>query len=80
MQDLDVVLGELERPSFCFEAYRRIGNGLREFIFYVANCEEFMRELNQKLERHARYPIEIKFYDDKNWSDFQQLLDDLGAA
>lgn len=80
MMALDAVLGEIERPMFCFEAYRRVGNGLREFVFYVVNCDSFMGELNRKLESHARYPIDIKFYDDENWSDFQQLLDDLGAV
>jgi hypothetical protein len=65
---------------FCFEAYRRIGNGLREFIYYVSNCESFMQELNRKLESHPTYPIEIKFYDDEQWSDFAELIDDLGEA
>ena len=80
MNALDLALGEIERPVFCFEAYRRIGNGLREFVFYVASCDSFMDELNRKLVGHARYPIDIKFYDDENWSDFRKLLDDLGAA
>ena len=80
MMALDAVLGEIERPMFCFEAYRRVGNGLREFVFYVVNCDSFIGELNRKLESHARYPIDIKFYNDENWSDFQQLLDDLGAV
>lgn len=80
MIELDAALGEIEGPRFCFEAYRRIGNGRREFVFYVSSCEAFMEALNRKLETHPRYPIEIKFYDDGSWSDFQELIDDLGAA
>lgn len=80
MKKLDICLGGIERPMFCFEAYRRIGNGLREFVFYVKDSDTFMSELNRKLENHPRYPIEIKFYEDDEWSDFQQLLGDLGAA
>ena len=80
MMRLDDALTNLERAMFCFEAYRRIGNGLREFIYYVSNCESFMQELNRKLESHPTYPIEIKFYDDEQWSDFAELIDDLGEA
>ncbi len=80
MIELDTALGEIEKPMFCFEAYRRIGHGLRKFVFYVSSCEAFMEALNRKLEAHPRYPIEIKFYDDENWSDFQELIDDFGAA
>lgn len=78
MKRLEQALTELERPMFCFEAYRRIGIGLREFIYYVSNCESFMEELNRKLENHPTYPIAIEFYDDEHWSDFGKLIDDLG--
>ena len=38
---LDVALGKMERPEFCVEGYRRIGAGLREFVFYIADRDEF---------------------------------------
>lgn len=80
MMALEDVLGEIERPGFCFEAYRRIGDGLREFVFYIANQAEFMTELNDRLKKHPKYPIEITFYRDDDWSDFQSLIDDLGTV
>ena len=80
MKRLEVTLAELERPMVCFEAYRRIGNGLREFIYHVSNCDAFMEELNHKLASHPAYPIEITFYNDEQWSDFKGLINDLGKA
>jgi hypothetical protein len=76
MQKLDGVLRQIERPTFCFEAYRRVGNGLREFVFYIADRDQFMAELNEHLASHPRFPLEIKFYKDEPWSDFQRLIDD----
>ncbi|MET3918624.1 hypothetical protein ABID97_005455 [Variovorax sp. OAS795] len=77
---LEDVLGEIESPGFCFEAYRRIGDGLREFVLYISDQAEFMAELNERLREHSRYPIEISFYRDETWSDLQRLIDDLGPA
>jgi len=80
MQRLEVVLGEIARPAFCFEAYRRVGHGLREFVFYVADRDQFLAELNEHLASHPRYPLDIKFYEDESWSDFQRLIDDLSES
>jgi hypothetical protein len=73
---LDATLGKLERPEFCYEAYRRIGAGLREFVYYVADCNEFLQEFNAYAAEDSRYPITIKFYRDEAWSDLQDLIDD----
>ncbi len=80
MLSLETALGEVERKGFCFEAYRRVGCGLREFVFYVADQESFLAEFNGHVAGHPRYPIEIKFYQDEKWSELQELIDDLGDA
>lgn len=78
MLGLEDVLAEIERPGVCHEAYRRIGCGLREFVFYISDRDQFLGELNERLVRHPQYPIEVKFFDDPVWSDFQKLIVDLG--
>ena len=70
-------LTNLEGPGFCAEAYRRIGNDLREFVLYIADRDSFMAELNVRLAEHPRYPIEIRFYEDASWSELQELIGDL---
>ncbi len=77
---IDDALGTIERPKYCTEAYRRIGNGVREFVLYIADQEQFLASLNNALAKHPTFPIEIKFYEDKDWSDFQQLIDDFSEA
>lgn len=69
-------LRSIERPAYCTEAYRRVGDGLREFVLYISDKELFLTSLNETLADHPRFPIEIKFYEDKDWSDFQELIDD----
>ncbi|WP_144007164.1 DUF695 domain-containing protein, partial [Pelomonas sp. KK5] len=77
---LEDALGRIERQSFFVEAYRRIGAGLREYVFYAADCDSFLAEFNSHVASHPRYPIEIKFYRDEAWSDLQGLINDFGAA
>lgn len=78
MLALDGALGKLEKPGFCIEAYRHIGAGLREFVFYIADRDKFLEAFNHQVANHPRYPIEIKFYLDENWSDLQKLINDFG--
>jgi hypothetical protein len=80
MLSLDETLGTLESPRSCTEAYRRIGYDLREFVFYVADRDDFLSSLNMALANHPKYPIEIKFYEDENWSDLAKLINDFNEA
>jgi hypothetical protein len=77
---LEAALVKIERPQFCFEAYRRIGAGLREFVYYIADRDKFLEEFNDHVAGNPHYPIEIKFYEDDTWSDLQDLIDDFKPA
>jgi Family of unknown function (DUF695) len=80
MLKLEDALEELEVPGKHVSVYRRTGNDLKEFTFYARGTDEFMHSLNAALVSHSRYPIEIKFYEDKDWSDFRRLLADFDPA
>jgi hypothetical protein len=80
MLALEDALEELEVPGKHVSVYRRTGNGLKEFAFYACDTDTFMSSLNSALAPHPRYPIEIKFYEDKEWSDFRRLLADFDSA
>lgn len=80
MLTLEAVLENIERPGFCYEAYRRIGAGVREYAYYVADCDKFLQEFNQYAELNPRYPISITFYKDDVWSDLQDLIDGFETA
>jgi hypothetical protein len=76
---LEVALGCIERPEFCVEVYRRVGAGLREFVYYIANRDRFLEEFNAHVAGKPRFPIEIKFYKDETWSELRDLIDDFSA-
>ncbi|MCK6395614.1 DUF695 domain-containing protein [Zoogloea sp.] len=80
MLQLEGALAQIERPEFYIEAYRRVGAGLREYVFYIADRDRFLKEFNSHVAGHPRHPIEIKFYEDEAWSELRDLIDDFSAA
>ena len=70
----EALVSSMENSNIFTDAYFRTGNNLKEFVYYATNQVEFMRLLNQPLENHEAYPIEINFYEDRAWGDFKQLL------
>ncbi|WP_426172287.1 DUF695 domain-containing protein [Pseudoduganella sp. R-34] len=80
MMMLESALGRIERPHFCVESYRRVGAGVREFVYYIADRDKFLAELNGHVAGEARFPIEIKFYKDETWSELRDLIKDFNTA
>jgi hypothetical protein len=70
---LERAINELESAVLCRHAYSRTGNGLKELVYYISDQDEFMNAFNDALREHPRYPIEITFYEDQQWGDFQKF-------
>ena len=70
---LEDAIDELEEAAMCRHAYSRTGNGLKELVYYIPDRDQFMAAFNGALREHPRYPIEIKFYEDERWEDFQKI-------
>ncbi len=68
------------REKLYFDAYSATGNNLKEFVFYIANREQFMMNFNKALKGHPAYPIEINFYEDKEWSELVKLQHDFKSS
>ncbi|HHK8521638.1 TPA: DUF695 domain-containing protein [Vibrio parahaemolyticus] len=66
------------REELYFDVYSATGNDLKEFVFYIANREVFMKHFNEALSGHDVYPIDVNFYQDKEWSDLKKLQTDFG--
>lgn len=69
-----VIEVSLDDQGFSRHAYSRTGNHLKELVYYISNRQEFMAAFNDALANHPRYPIEINFYEDPQWQDFQAIL------
>jgi hypothetical protein len=70
---LEDAIDGLEKVALCRHAYSRTGNGLKELVYYIIDREQFMVAFNRALREHPRYPLEVKFYEDEEWGDFQNL-------
>jgi len=73
MLALEHAVDELEEAALCRHAYSRTGNGLKELVYYIVDRDEFMVAFNTALRNQPRYPLEIKFYEDQEWEDFQTI-------
>ena len=73
MLALEHVVEGMEEAGLRRHAYSRTGNGLKELVYYVLEREQFVASFNDALSEHPRYPIEIDFYEDRDWSDFQSI-------
>lgn len=56
--------------------YSRTGNNLKELVYQSSSQNDFIIQLNNSLKKFERFPIEIDFYEDKNWSEFKKLITD----
>ena len=70
---LEAIVG---REAIYFDVYSATGNDLKEFVFYISDQAEFMENFNDAMSGKPRYPIEINFYEDKEWSDLAKLQQD----
>jgi hypothetical protein len=70
----------LENQGHCVHAYSRTGNSLKELIYYISDRDQFMEAFNNALKDQPPYPVEITFYEDRSWEDFQKVLEMLRSA
>ena len=68
----DAIENATVTPKQYQHAYSRTGNNLKEFVYYSSSQDHFMTLLNETLATHERYPIEINFYKDPEWSEFKK--------
>lgn len=68
------------RDQLYMNVYSATGNDLKEFVFYIGDQEQFMANFNRALSGHPVYPIEINFYEDREWTDLAKLQSDFAAG
>lgn len=74
MDRFEDAIDEMLRDTRCgMDVYVRTGDGEREFVYYIADREEFTKYLNAALANHKVYPIEIEFFEDVEWLDFKKM-------
>lgn len=51
------------------------GMGLKEWVFYVKDNDEFMEQFNRSLSNLPEFPVKIEFIEDPNWSIWGEKLE-----
>jgi hypothetical protein len=75
MRELEgLLIASFEEKDTSAHVYNRTGNDLKEFAYYVADPGAFMTEINRVLRPLPRFPIDIRFYLDEDWSNFQEII------
>lgn len=72
----DALNDTLEKTNLYYHAYSRTGNNLKEFVYYSKGMDVFMSLLNETLQSHESYPIDIAFYEDTEWTELKKLIED----
>ena len=70
----ETIENEVENDEIMRHVYSRTGNNLKELVYCIHDRDQFHSVFNKALVNQPRYPIEIKFYKDKEWEDFHKLL------
>ena len=69
----EVLRSAVEKSGFCEHAISRTGNNLKEFVYYIHDRDAFLTKLNDALQSLERFPIEITFYEDVEWKEFERI-------
>ncbi|MEZ8278576.1 DUF695 domain-containing protein [Vibrio cyclitrophicus] len=72
----DIIENLIANNSFIKHAYSRTGNNLKELVYYIADNDKFLEYFNEEASGKQKYPIEINFYKDEQWTELQGLLKD----
>ena len=62
-----------ERREVAFQAVSITGDGKKEWRYYAADSDAFMESLNQDLQGHAAYPLEIASFFDPEWNGLREF-------
>ena len=76
----DVLEDKVVNDGGLHHVYSRTGNNLKELVYYIDDQKQFLEAFNVAVSGHPRYPIEINFYQDEKWKDFQRLQNDFSTA
>jgi len=73
MIQLESAIDSIQADELCVQVYTKTGNGLKEFVSYIGDRNEFMRAFSEALAGQLRCPLEIGFSQDPEWGNLQTV-------
>ena len=69
----DALESGTEKRQLAFQAASLTGLGTKEWRYYAADADEFMKSLNADLTGHEPYPLRIEMFHDPEWAALREL-------
>jgi len=69
----DLLDANLEEHRQAFLTVVVTGNGVREWQWYARDDNETLRQLNEALAGHDKFPIDVFMDDDPEWSAYARF-------
>ncbi|MFY9458984.1 MAG: DUF695 domain-containing protein [Aquabacterium commune] len=70
----DLLAPAVEATGVATLALVSTGEGLREWTYYAKSEQAFLGKVNQALQRHPKFPIDIHVAQDKAWRTYEQFV------
>ncbi|TDP82290.1 uncharacterized protein DUF695 [Aquabacterium commune] len=70
----DLLAPAVEATGVATLALVSTGEGLREWTYYAKSEQVFLGKVNQALQRHPKFPIDIHVAQDKAWRTYEQFV------
>lgn len=74
----EILINSLEQSGLCIFYSIYLHNGVKEWSAYCSNTEAVITTLNNALDNHEKYQINISHKDDPEWEDYQALMEKVG--
>ena len=69
----DALVSTLELSQTAYLMVILTGNGERDWLWYTRGEADAMRQVNQALKGHPRYPVEFSVQQDRRWRAYAQF-------
>lgn len=70
----DLLSPAVETTGVATLALVSTGEGLREWTYYAKSENVFLGKVNQALQHHPQFPIDIHVAQDKAWRTYEQFV------
>lgn len=70
----DALEAGTEAKTPTLQALSLTGGGTKEWRYYTADVDRFMQAMNRDLQGHDKYPIDLRLFQDPDWSALTEYL------
>jgi Family of unknown function (DUF695) len=69
----NAIFDELQKDSVAIFVCVCVADGIKEWLAYISDAQRACNRLNEALESHEPYPVELSVEDDPNWREYKAI-------